>query len=63
MLLPEIASASVIHLHQMDTMLSDVVCFLARALDKRVFVTDLGGDALELAIASTATRLSSGTSH
>ena len=45
LLLPELIDASVVHIHQLATALTDVACLLCKALGRRVFVTDLGGAA------------------
>lgn len=41
--LQAIRDADVVHVHQVNTLISDLACLMARAFGKRAFVTDHGG--------------------
>ncbi|WP_448562180.1 glycosyltransferase family 4 protein [Trichothermofontia sp.] len=43
--LTSVISADVVHIHNINTVTSDVACLLGRLLRKKVFVTDYGGGA------------------
>jgi len=47
-LLPELATASVVHAHQLISSLTDAVAFICKVLGRRLFVTDLGAVAPDL---------------
>jgi glycosyltransferase involved in cell wall biosynthesis len=44
-LIPAIARADVVHVHQWESVVANLAVVLARAMGKRVFATDLGGSA------------------
>jgi glycosyltransferase involved in cell wall biosynthesis len=60
LLVPEIASAPIVHIHQYQTALTDIALLLGRAFRRKLFVTDLGGAAPSLRRWLTLDRFVSG---